>query len=154
MNRRMGILVTIMTIIFMASTTSAQTVNLTNNTSLKDHNFAIIRFMVNGTAGTLNARFATIEEPLIIIGDNQTVSISLREWGIDTCRNGVILTVSNDTGPGTTEYLMPLERGWGTQTDEVSFGNIKVQIGMTEIFRGRTKEYVKFCVVIIKLPKK
>lgn len=131
-------------------------VDLKNNTMFENHNVAIIKIMFNGTVGTPNApNLATMEEPLVITNArNQTITVYLKDWSIDSSRYGVLLNVSNGTGPGTVEYLMPLERGWDTQIDEVSFGNIKVQIGMTEMFRGRTKEYVKFCVVVIKLPTK
>jgi len=150
------IAVAIMTIvIFMASAASAQGLDIKNSVGFKDHNFVITKFMVNGTVGTANAlTFATVEEPLVIVAENQTIAVSLKEWGVDSSRSGVILAINNGTGPRSVEYLMPLQRGWGTQIGEVSFSSLKVQVGLMEAFRGKSAEYARFCVMVIKVPIK
>lgn len=155
MNKNTGMVAIMIIIIFMAGIGSAQSLNLTSSSSFKDHNFAITKFVVNGTVGTPKALdFATVEEPLIIIDKNQTIAVYLEQWGIDSSRLGVQLSISNGTGPGTVEYLMPLQRGWGSQIDEVTFGDLKIRVGLTEIFRGKTAEWAKFCITAIKMPKK
>ncbi len=153
--RRSTRILTLLIIFILAIPAGA--VDLTSSESFKNYNFAIIKTMFNGTVGTSKALdFASMEEPLVITNaGNQTIAINIREWGIDTSRAGAIFSVSNGTGPGSMEYLIPLQRfGWGSQINEVSFKNIKVQVGMTEIFRGRTKEFVKLCVVVRKPPAK
>lgn len=151
MNKKTGI--TALLVFFTLAITvpaEAKTINFDNGQTYGNYRISIIEMMFNGTTGTPNAlSFASADEPLSIINaGNRTITVNIIDWGIDSSRSGVLLEISN----GSTKYLMPLERGWGSQIDDVSFGNINIQIGMTEIFRGRPKEFVKLCVVIRKLP--
>ena len=128
----------------MAGTVSAQTIDLDNSTSFTNYNFAIAEQIFNNTPGQ-SLTLATPAEPLTITNGNQTIAISLAEWGDDS-RYGVIVNMSN----GSYSALVPLERGWGTGIDEKTFGNLKIQIGLMEIFRGKNIEFAKLGIYITK----
>lgn len=150
--KRIVIVAMVLLLSIIVAPAMAQRVDLNDSSTFENHNFAIIKMMFNGTVGTPNStKLATIEEPLIIVSNNQTIFISLRDWGVDSSRLGVLLNISNNTG---ASYLMPLQRGWGTQVDEVILDDLRISVGLTEIFRGKSAEFAKFCVVVSKLPKR
>lgn len=130
--------------VLMISAASAQAVDLENSVSFKDHNFLIVEQRFNNTPNKILA-LATPDEPLFVATKNETVVISLAEWGDDS-RYGVIIKISN----GSYNVSVPLERGWGTQVDEKVIGNLKVQIGLMEVFRGRNTEFVRLGIFITK----
>lgn len=145
MKRKSGIWIAVLAAaVMMVNIAGAQSLNLTEQTSFKDHNFLIVEQRFNN-APSESLTPATRDEPLTIIEENQTVAITLAEWGDDS-RYGVIIKLSN----GSYGELLPLERGWGTAVDEKTFGNIKIQVGLMEIFRGRNIEFVRLGVFITK----
>lgn len=131
-------------VVLMISAASAQAIDLESSTSFAKYNFEIVEQNFNNTPGQSSAP-ATPDEPLLITTRNETIVISLAEWGDDS-RYGVIIKISNDS----YSVLMPLERGWGTQVDEKVVGGLKVQIGLMEIFRGRNMEFVRLGVFVTK----
>lgn len=134
----------IVSAVIMAGTVNAQTIDLENSVSFKDHNFLIVEQRFNNTPNKTLA-LATPDEPLFLAINNETIAISLAEWGDDS-RYGVIVKISNRS----YGVLMPLERGWGTQVDERTIGNLTFHIGLIEIFRGRNVEFARLGVFITK----
>lgn len=131
-------------VVLMVDATSAQVVNLENSTSFADHNFVFVEQRFNNTPNKI-LELATPDEPFFVTTKNETLVISLAEWGDDS-RYGVIVKISN----GSYSALMPLERGWGTQVDEKVVGDLKIQIGLMEVFRGRNIEFVRIGIFITR----
>lgn len=131
-------------VVLMVSAANAQAIDLEKSVSFKDHNFFIAEQIFNNTPNKISV-LATLDEPLFIATKNETVAISLEEWGGDS-RYGVIIKISNSS----YNVSVSLERGWGTQVDEKVIGNLRVQISLMEIFRGRNMEYARIGIFITK----
>lgn len=144
MKRNMRVFIAVLTAVLMMNVASAQTIELDNSTSFANYNFAIAEQIFNNTPGQLSA--ATISsDPLMITEKNQTIAVSLTEWGDDS-RYGVIIKISN----GSYSALVPLERGWGTQVNEIIIGNLKITVGLMDIYRGKNMEFAKLGIFITK----
>lgn len=139
------ILVVLTATVLIANVTNAQTLDLKNSPTFTNYNFAIVEQVFNNTPGKTSA-LATPAEPILIATDNETIAVSLAEWGDDS-RFGVIVKISN----GSHSALMPLERGWGTQVDERIIGKLKIRVGLMEIFRGRNIEFTRLGIFITKI---